>query len=295
MAIPEKLAEVKLATQKDSLIIPLDTLASQFEQELDTFRAEPEVFPIETQEIGQYEHIVITWTEGVFPSYDEYDSSIWKTVFFDTLTYCIFRAGDGNMRIEKLEGIDTMIYTLGATCQDTLWEQVVYPTFSMENIPPYLITGMPLVEGIISQGEILKKMKHDQIIDPLNLNDTLTYRLGRKKYKLFTTDIELAKKDSTNAVNAYPGINNLELLLSHEESLHTFYKGIIGLDSSRGSRFFYPYFRVLLQGDIDRDGKLDFIVQTGAVAGCTIKLYLSSQATEGELLKLVAFHEDCMI
>ncbi len=128
---------------------------------------------------------------------------------------------------------------------------------------------IPLKEGPVATARLSKNEFYP--------GDEASFTLGGVgQYNIYATADNWKKNDQGHAVN-YKLICQLVSRKLMQQTL-TANPGYSGAD------------RVLFCGDLDKDGRPDFVILTGAENVSETVLYLSSKASGGEMVKLVGCH-----
>ena len=176
--------------------------------------------------------------------------------------------------------------------------------FNIHNVTKYMFYGFYKLNN---DSFLIKKIKVSYIADhenditcPLILSaietKDLEFIIGSKteifkdKSSILNKKVEiLYNKDDDQLAKELKRVG-LTLLFNPNKNRDDFFELIYSKDNKKQklnlAEFNFPT-KIKFIGDLDNDGKYDFIISYGETAGPTI-LYLSSQANENELLKMVA-------
>ena len=269
--------------------------------------------------IGKYDNIDIIWTPDVlqgdktmdglldfidaleegYPMEEEayyYHDGFWND-YLQQGTYQVFGGKGLGFVVQKLTRLDTLPYVVpygiyrSMRVEDSLRNRV-FKVNPPGKIAPFLILGMPLVEGQGHAATIIERFPHAPLQNPDNLGDSQVYELNGRRYSLaLVGDVQEEKEEedllTVEGVDLILSIDTLSqsLLVGSELKTETYWK--------EGDTYYLPNIAIELAGDLDGDEKLDLIVSVGYY-GCMYALFLSSQAEEGEIVKRVASYVGCM-
>jgi hypothetical protein len=143
-----------------------------------------------------------------------------------------------------------------------------------ENI--LLINGINLKEGILDTCEITKN-----IILP---NESISINFKGITYTLYATGTKVTDTKDTS----FFYVKNYKLFIQKSQNNQTYLQLLTEFKENENSDDYMP--NLLFMGDIDRDGKLDLILDTSHHYNLEEPtLYLSSEANKNEILKNVAY------